>query len=235
MAPPTLAVLIFSASPFCSSAADAASRTTAWNDSVARDEIGLGIDFDHGALRARRGNADQTFGGDAAGLLRGLRQTLLTEPIHRRFDVAVVLGQRLLAVHHAGAGLLAKLLHQRSRNLGHALTPHKVRGCGRALPAAWARSIQRRREPAQAQRQPYSADAFFLALARRGPLAKRRLARGLVGGGRAIGGRAASADFSLASPATASSPGCSVSPTSTPDATISAWMPSITAPASRSQ
>ena len=50
---------------------------------VAGDEIGLRIDFDDDALVARRHRADQAFGCDAAGLLRGLGQALLAQPILR--------------------------------------------------------------------------------------------------------------------------------------------------------
>ena len=80
---------------------------------VARDEVGLGIDLDHDALGARGQRADQTFRRDAAGLLGGLRQALLAQPVDRRLHVAVVLGERLLAVHHADAGRLAQVLDHR--------------------------------------------------------------------------------------------------------------------------
>ena len=50
---------------------------------VARNEIGLRIDFDHDALGARGHRADQAFRRDAAGLLGGLRQALLAQPILR--------------------------------------------------------------------------------------------------------------------------------------------------------
>ena len=51
---------------------------------VARDEVGLGIDLDHDALGARRHRADQAFRRDAAGLLGGLRQALLAQPVAAR-------------------------------------------------------------------------------------------------------------------------------------------------------
>ena len=82
---------------------------------VARDEIGLGVDFDHDALGARGQRADQAFRRDAAGLLGGLRQALLAQPILRRLHVAAGFGERCLAVHHACAGRLAQFLdHRRS-------------------------------------------------------------------------------------------------------------------------
>jgi hypothetical protein len=86
---------------------------------VAGDEIGLGIDFDDDAGALADQSRDQTFGGDAPGLLGGLGQTLFAQPVDRRFDVAVILGQRGLAVHHAGAGALAQFLHQSGGNRGH--------------------------------------------------------------------------------------------------------------------
>ena len=66
-----------------------------------------------------RRDADQTFGGLAAGLLGGLGQALLTQPVDRRLDIAVGLAQRLLAVHHAGAGLGPKILYKRCSYLSH--------------------------------------------------------------------------------------------------------------------
>ena len=94
---------------------------------VARDEVGLGIHLDHDALGARGHGADQAFGRDAAGLLRGLRQALLAQPVDRRFHVAVVFGQRLLAIHHADAGRLAQVLDHRRGDCSHRLYPLPVR------------------------------------------------------------------------------------------------------------
>src|SRR5438034_10642671 len=75
-------------------------------DFVARDEVGLGIDLDDHALGAFDRDADQTFRGDAVGLLGGLGQTLLAQPIDRRIDVARCLADRGLAIHHPRAGHL---------------------------------------------------------------------------------------------------------------------------------
>jgi hypothetical protein len=83
---------------------------------VARDEVGLGVHLDHRAGIARGVDADQTFGGDAPGLLGSLRQTLFAQPIDGGLDVALHLGERGLAVHHPGAGLLAQFLHQARGN-----------------------------------------------------------------------------------------------------------------------
>ena len=86
---------------------------------VAGDEIGFGIDLDDDAEIGLHRHADEAVGGDAAALLGRLGEALLAQPVDRRFDVAVGLAERVLAIHHAGAGLLAKLLHQRRRNIGH--------------------------------------------------------------------------------------------------------------------
>ena len=90
---------------------------------VAGDEVGLGIDLDHRRLGAAHDDADQTFRGDAAGLLGGLRQALLAQPILRRFHVALGLGQRGLAVHHARASRLAQVLDHLGCNRSHWLIP----------------------------------------------------------------------------------------------------------------
>ena len=82
---------------------------------VAGNEIGLRVDFDHDALGARGQRADQAFRRDAAGLLGGLRQALLAQPILRGRHVAVGFGEGCLAVHHACAGRFAQFLdHRRS-------------------------------------------------------------------------------------------------------------------------
>jgi len=56
-------------------------------------------------------DGDEALGGDAAGLLRGLGETLLAQPIDGRLDVALRLGEGALAIHHAGTRHLAELHH----------------------------------------------------------------------------------------------------------------------------
>ena len=80
---------------------------------VARDEVGFGIHFHQRAGIAADSDADQAFRRDAAGLLRGLGQALLAQPVDGGFHVAVGLVERGLAVHHARAGLVAQVLHHR--------------------------------------------------------------------------------------------------------------------------
>ncbi len=78
---------------------------------VAGDEVGFGIDFHQRARALADGDADKAFGGHAAGLLGGLGDAFLAQPIDGGFHVAAGLVQRLLAVHHARAGLVAQVLH----------------------------------------------------------------------------------------------------------------------------
>ena len=78
---------------------------------VAGHEIGLGVDLDHDGFTHAGVNADQTFRGSAAGLLVGLRNALGAQPVDGRLHVAIRLGQRRLAIHHARAGELAEFLN----------------------------------------------------------------------------------------------------------------------------
>ena len=88
-------------------------------DLVLGDEVGLRIDLDDRAALALDGDSDEAFGGGAAGLLGGGRKTLGAQPVDRGFHLAIGLGERLLAVHHAGAGALAQFLHRCGRDLSH--------------------------------------------------------------------------------------------------------------------
>ena len=90
---------------------------------VARDEVGLGIDLDDDALGAGDGDADQAFGGDAVGFLRGLGQALLAQPVDRGLDVALGFAERGLAIHHARAGLFAQVLDHLCSDLSHCSNP----------------------------------------------------------------------------------------------------------------
>src|SRR3954452_20916334 len=75
---------------------------------VARDKIRLGIDLDEGADRTSRRNADQPFRSDSPGFFCGGRQALLSQPVDRRFDIAVAIAQRPFAIHHPRASLFAQ-------------------------------------------------------------------------------------------------------------------------------
>src|SRR5262249_15435098 len=74
---------------------------------------------DQGAARAVDGEPDQPLGGDAPRLLGRRGKPLLPQPVEGALQITLRLGQRLLAIHHAGPGLLPKLLDQRRGDLGH--------------------------------------------------------------------------------------------------------------------
>ena len=88
---------------------------------VAGHEVGFRVDLDDdaGALANRDGH--ETLGRDTSRLLGRLRQTFLPKPIDRGLDVALRFVQRGFAVHHADAGLLAKILHHCGSDLSHVL------------------------------------------------------------------------------------------------------------------
>ena len=96
------------------------------------DEVGLAVDLDERAGIALFADvsADQTFGGDAALLLRGLGKALLAQIVDGLFDVAVAGGQRLLAVHHAAAGAAAQIHNNLCGNLSHGLFLLSVQSIG---------------------------------------------------------------------------------------------------------
>ena len=77
-----------------------------------RDEVRLAVHFDQHAGLAVGGllDDDHAFGGDARGLLVGLRETRLAHVLGGGVQVAVGFDECLLALHHAGAGALAQLL-----------------------------------------------------------------------------------------------------------------------------
>ena len=74
-------------------------------------EVSLTVDLDDNADTVFDGGVSHALGGDAAGLLRSLRQTLLTQPLNCLIHIAVGLDERLLAVHHADIGHFAQSLY----------------------------------------------------------------------------------------------------------------------------
>src|SRR5690606_20417107 len=73
-------------------------------------EVGFRVDLDQDRLAAALGGGDTAFGGDAAGLLVSLGQAGLAQRLGGSVDVAVALGERLLALHHSCAGAFAQFL-----------------------------------------------------------------------------------------------------------------------------
>ena len=74
----------------------------------ARDEVRLAVDLDE--HRALDGDVrdDEALGSRAAGLLRRRGEALLAEDLARFVEVALGFDERLLAVHHPGAGFGAQ-------------------------------------------------------------------------------------------------------------------------------
>src|ERR1700720_3278883 len=90
---------------------------------VARHEIGFRIDLDHSTHGPAGRHADQALGRPPPRLFCGRGQPLFSQPIDGRFDVAGTIVERPFAIHHPGAGLLAQLLDQHCRYLGHNIDP----------------------------------------------------------------------------------------------------------------
>ena len=78
-------------------------------------EVGLGVDLDHGVA----GDGDQTLEGIALGALAHVLRALDAQDLDGLLEVARGLVERLLAVEHPGAGLLAQLLDIRSGVVRH--------------------------------------------------------------------------------------------------------------------
>jgi hypothetical protein len=78
---------------------------------VLGDEVGLRVDLDRNPASAVDGDADEALGRGAARLLGRRGKALGLERVDRRLEVAAGVVERLLAVHHPGAGALAEVLH----------------------------------------------------------------------------------------------------------------------------
>jgi len=82
-------------------------------DALMKLDLAAGVDIRvHGAVL-----------GHAGALLLRRGETLLAQLVHRLVEVAGRRGQRLLAVHHAGAGALAQLFDHGCGNIGHYCDP----------------------------------------------------------------------------------------------------------------
>ena len=101
-------------------------------------EVSLRVHLDHRPDRALDRDANQTLGRRSARLLLSGGQAFGAQQINRRLKVAVRLGQRLLAIHHAGPGPLTQLLDRARGYLCHVVRPCSgsgvlERGLGRRL------------------------------------------------------------------------------------------------------
>src|SRR5215510_3967009 len=99
-----------------------------------RDEVRLAVDLDqHPELGAVvEVGADGSLASFSVRTLAGLGQALLSEELDGGLEVAVARLERLLAIHHAGAGAVAKLLDVLGSR-GHALVLRLSGGHLRAL------------------------------------------------------------------------------------------------------
>jgi hypothetical protein len=79
------------------------------------DEVGLTVELEQRPAGVR----DQTVGGGAAGPLADVLGALDPQELDGLVEVTVRLVERLLAVHHSGAGEVAELLHVRGGVVSH--------------------------------------------------------------------------------------------------------------------
>ncbi len=86
------------------------------------DEIGFRVHLDGDTASAIHLDGHETLGGRPARFLGGLGKALGPQPVNRGLHVAIGLGQRLLGIHHACAGLVAKFLYECGSN-GHLSSP----------------------------------------------------------------------------------------------------------------
>ena len=97
---------------------------------VLGNEVGLGVDLDDNGAAVGGGGVDHALGGDAAGLLGGGGQALLTQDLDGLGEIAVSLGQSLLALHHAAVSLAAQFHNVFCRN-SHDNCPFRFKSrCG---------------------------------------------------------------------------------------------------------
>ena len=86
---------------------------------IAGNEVGFRIDLDNHTLCIAHESGHKAFSGHTAGLFGSLRQTFLAQPINSGFQIAVRLAQRLFAIHHACASLLAQIFDKGGCNIRH--------------------------------------------------------------------------------------------------------------------
>src|SRR6185369_8934282 len=92
-----------------------------------RDEVRLAVQLDqHAGLGAVEVGHDQAVGRGAGGALVHVLGALKPKQLDRRLDVAVGFIECVLAVHHAGAGLLTEPLHVSGGKIRHVLVSRYV-------------------------------------------------------------------------------------------------------------
>ena len=125
---PTLAALIFSTSAPTLSATCAIILTRPWNCSLRATKSVSELTSTTTPLVPAVTRADQAFRRDAAGLLGGLRQALLAQPVLRRLHVAVVFGERCLQSIMPAPVDLAQVLDHRRCDCCHRCTSFCLSG-----------------------------------------------------------------------------------------------------------
>ena len=88
-----------------------------WN--AAGDEVGFRIQLRDGAASAFDPQAHEALSRYAVDLLCGLQGLRGSQSLDRGFEIALRLGQRVLAVNHAGAGSVPELLDEARVDVGY--------------------------------------------------------------------------------------------------------------------
>src|SRR3546814_5760912 len=120
---------------------------------VLGDEIGFGVHLNDSAAIALHGNAHESVGSGAACLFGGGGETLGAQPVDRGLHVPAGFTKRLLAVHHASAGALAKVLHHCGGDIGHRSILHRLSKLEERQPGFESR----RRSPRLPKAESYAA------------------------------------------------------------------------------
>ena len=87
---------------------------------VAGDEVGFGVDLDERRGLAGRGDADQAFRGDAVGLLGGLEDALLAQPVGSDASMSPLFSASAFLQSIMPAPVLSRsCFDERGSDLGH--------------------------------------------------------------------------------------------------------------------
>src|SRR3546814_13811334 len=120
----------------------------------------------------------------AACLFGGGGETLGAQPVDRVLHVPAGFTKRLLAVHHASAGALAKVLHHCGGDIGHRSILHRLSKLEERQPGFESR----RRSPRLPKAESYAAAPASASSAGGSRSEERRVGKGVVSTG-VCGGR----------------------------------------------
>ncbi len=90
---------------------------------AARDEVGFAIHFDERGVVAGSLDRNRAFRGNTRGFLVRLGEPALAHELGRGVQITLGFDERLFALHHSGAGALAKLFDCICRNVHRILQP----------------------------------------------------------------------------------------------------------------